>query len=370
MTHAPHAQGPLVTANLRVGSLASGCGALDLALQQVLPNTELAWVCENDRHASTVLAARFPGVPNLNDVTAIDHTAPPVDILIGGLPCQPYSVAGKQKGKADNRDLLPESIRLARLLEPRLIFLENVSNLVRKPEFRALAGGMAEIGYDIRWTTLRASDVGACHRRERLFAVAYPFGTRWKGREHQWLQQGRQDGLAAEGSLEHILPVGKLPAIPTLPTPTSSMTTGPGTSGRKGGMNLQTAVNLLPTPTAVQARNATATRKPDAKFQEGWTMYDVAYADRWGQYAAAINRHEDIFGIPAPEPVDDKNRLSPAFVEWMMCLPAGWVTDIGTSSPGFVGPVPPRTAQLKILGNAVVPPQAAEAYRRLLNATG
>lgn len=88
----------------------------------------------------------------------------------------------------------------------------------------------------------------------------------------------------------------------------------------------------------------------------------IAHADRWGEYVAAIARHEQAFGRPAPEPTEPgpkgNPRLSARFCEWMMMLPAGWVTDV----PGVT-----RNQALKALGNGVVPPQAAAALRLMLN---
>lgn len=121
---------------------------------------------------------------------------------------------------------------------------------------------------------------------------------------------------------------------------------------------------LLPTPTAVDAkgaRNATAGRTAPLATtnHNGWTLSDVAHADRWGRYAAAIARWERVLGRPAPDPTEPGSkgqpRLSPQFVEWLMGLPAGWVTD-------HVG----RNAALRILGNGVVWQQGAYALRMLL----
>ena len=118
-------------------------------------------------------------------------------------------------------------------------------------------------------------------------------------------------------------------------------------------------VVLLPTPTAVRSRNATSGRQPDAKFNTGTTLDDVAYTGEWGKYTDAVKRWE-FLTRPAPAPSEEGQkgrRLAPPFVEWMMGLPPGWVTDIDI----------PRTAQLKALGNGVVPQQAAAALRVLLH---
>lgn len=97
-----------------------------------------------------------------------------------------------------------------------------------------------------------------------------------------------------------------------------------------------------------------------SEHHDGVTLADVAYEDRWGEYAPSIAHHATIVGRPAPEPTID-GKLSPAFVEWMMMLPEGWVTDpeLGIA----------RTGQLRALGNAVVWPQAVAAWGSLLGLT-
>jgi DNA (cytosine-5)-methyltransferase 1 len=169
---------------------------------------------------------------------------------------------------------------------------------------------------------------------------------------------GRARGAGGAGSLVD------LPKL--LPTPTSVMGSGGNTSrsGDRsdelllGGLLRQVGRNL-PTPTAADAkmaRNETAWRA-DGTTGTGRTMSDVAHAEMWGDYVDAINRHMNATGQEAPDPVDEGRRLNPAFVEWMMMLPPGWVTDI----PGLT-----RGAQLRILGNGVVPAQATTAYAELL----
>lgn len=141
-----------------------------------------------------------------------------------------------------------------------------------------------------------------------------------------------------------------------LPTPTAA--DGRGRDMRRhGAPSLRELDRLLPTPNASIGRNATA-RKPGDTFAPGWTLHDVAHANRWGDYAPAIARHAaTIGGGPPPEPLDDKGRLNAVFVEWMMAWPSGHVTGRGLA----------RSAELRILGNGVVPPQAFAAYDYLLN---
>jgi DNA (cytosine-5)-methyltransferase 1 len=158
-------------------------------------------------------------------------------------------------------------------------------------------------------------------------------------------------------------------AVALLPTPRATDGTkgGPNQRGSSGDLMLPSAVMLLPTPTVADSRgtrNTTAVRsdlKPTMN-NDGWTLSDIAYAARWGEYAPAIARWESVLGRCAPDPTETgtkgQQRLSPRFVEWLMGLPAGWVYSV----PGIT-----RNDQLRILGNGVVPAQAAYAYRYLLS---
>lgn len=155
-----------------------------------------------------------------------------------------------------------------------------------------------------------------------------------------------------------------------LPTPRTTDMNGPGHHG-EGGMDLRTTVvKLLPTPIVGDSRgsrNATANRTEPGKASNGWTLSDVVFdgqlapsAQRFGSYSSAIRHHECAFGRVAPEPTaptgrSGAHRLSSRFVEWMMMLPDQWVTGCGLS----------RSAELRILGNGVVPAQATAALTEM-----
>ncbi|GHG82750.1 DNA cytosine methyltransferase [Streptomyces griseocarneus] len=391
-------------------SLCTGSGALDLAVEAVtgLPTTVVA---EKDPAAYRLLAARLPGARNLGDITAVDWptlsgSLPRPAALTAGFPCQDISNAGPRGGIAGDRSGLWKTIAHAiRHLRPQLVFLENVA-AIRSRGLDVVAADLAACGYDARWMCLRAGDpeVGACHRRDRWFAVAYPAA------EDPYFPAGAQRGSAAPGQAQggraraHAGGRSGLLAAPDgrislLPTPAAADGTGgPGISPkRKGGMNLRTAVTLLPTPAARDWKSAasnllgTNSRPlnevvvnllPTPKASDGphggpnqrdraGTYYlpgqAVRLDGRWvatngTDYGPAIRRWEHVLGRPAPEPTEPgtkgNRRLSPAFVEWMMGADPGWVTsmDLGLS----------RSDQLKILGNGVVIHQAALAYSLLL----
>jgi len=96
-----------------------------------------------------------------------------VDVITGGFPCQPFSVAGKQEGEDDKRNLWPETIETIRIVEPRYVLLENVSNLLAFEYFGTILGELSESGYAARWKVISAAEVGAPHKRDRLWIVGY-----------------------------------------------------------------------------------------------------------------------------------------------------------------------------------------------------
>ena len=182
---------------MKIGSLFSGYGGLDMAVEQVTGATP-AWFVEFDAAPSKILAHHWPDVPNYGDVTKVDWEAvPPVDILTGGYPCQPFSQAGQRKGTSDERHLWPYVREAIRYLRPRLVILENVAGH-RSLGFDRVLGDMAEDGLHVRWTSLRASDVGAPHHRERIFILATPADT--EGERFSGQQQPSRSGEAVAGT--------------------------------------------------------------------------------------------------------------------------------------------------------------------------
>lgn len=168
---------------LTVGSLFSGVGGLELGLERT-GGFETKWQCEIDEYACKVLAKHWPDVRRWNDVRTFPPMEPTalgpvwhrddwaVDLICAGFPCQDISHAGKQAGIHGSRSgLFVEIIRLARLLRPRFLLLENVAALLSNGMGTVL-GALAEVGYDAEWGVFAASDCGASHIRERVFILA------------------------------------------------------------------------------------------------------------------------------------------------------------------------------------------------------
>ena len=383
---------------MRIGSLFSGYGGLDIAVQNVYGGS-VVWYSEIEKAACTVLAERHPGVRNLGDIKAVDwSTVEPVDILTGGYPCQPFSNAGNRKGTEDERHLWPYVRDAIATLRPMVTILENVDGH-RSLGLDIVLGDLAQMGMSARWGVVRASDTGAPHKRARVFIVAYP--------EHDGL-----NGATVTGSIGESQDQGRLcqfercdPDIVTYPggdgygkqlharamasvegqatnstqqwerarrefEPRSPDDASDTYGSRLQGSDIGTAARRGPgaSPTGVECasdnRTSTNGDTDGNEFGEiekvppvGAESSGVCAID-WGKYAPAIRRWETVLDRPAPAPTverKDKRQLNPQFVEWMIGLELGHVTGHGLSA----------AQELKMLGNGVVPQQAELALRML-----
>jgi DNA (cytosine-5)-methyltransferase 1 len=158
---------------LTLGSTFTGIGGADLGFEWA--GVRVAWQCEADPWKQTILRAHWPDVPLYDDITTL-HNPEPVDIMIGGFPCQDLSVAGKRKGFDGERSVLAfEFLRLADTLAPRWIVLENVPGLLssnRGRDFARLADEVVGGGYGLAWRILDARYFNVPQRRRRIFLVA------------------------------------------------------------------------------------------------------------------------------------------------------------------------------------------------------
>ncbi len=159
---------------MKIGSLFSGIGGLELGLEAALGG-HTVWQVEQNEYCRTVLAKHWPDADrSVIDVRkANSSNLAPVDLVCGGSPCQDISLAGKGAGLAGGRSgLWFEYLRLVRELEPRWVVIENVAAL-RLRGLDAVLWGLADAGYDAEWATFGAVDVGAPHRRKRLVVLAH-----------------------------------------------------------------------------------------------------------------------------------------------------------------------------------------------------
>lgn len=395
-----------------IGSLCTGTGALDSAVQSVLDG-ELAWVSDPDPGASALLAHHYPEVPNLGDLTAVDWaTVEPVDILTAGFPCQDVSSAGRRAGlRHGNRTgLWLHIVDIIDQLRPSLVILENVRGLLSADAdsamepcpwcvgdgpgtglraLGALLGDLADLGFDAEWQMRPASADGAPHRRERVFIVASPTHAEnvghqrtrsawsgWSGDpDHPDHAVSNPEGHGRrEGRPESARLVGGSDAAVSGDAVADSAGTGRGAQGDshrfpcRQRLAAREAVPGRRDGTAADAdgeRLAGRSERDGEPVQPGQQAPCGPDADGrvldWGGYRAAIQRWERILGRRAPAPtvlgLRGARQLSSVFVEWMQGLPEGWVTAV----PGLS-----RNQQLKLLGNGIVVHQAESALRLLL----
>ncbi len=194
---------------LNVLSLFAGIGGLELGLERAGMTT--VGQVELDPYCRSVLAHHWPEVPQHDDVRTaptwwLGQHRPQVDLVCGGFPCQPFSLAGKQLGTADERWGWPWMADVVRAVQPSYVVVENVAALVRdRDAFGWMLGDLARLGFDAEWSVLSAPEFGAPQAaRERLYLVAYAAGVDGESR----------DCLGASGVGRSPLAVGGLSGLP------------------------------------------------------------------------------------------------------------------------------------------------------------
>jgi DNA (cytosine-5)-methyltransferase 1 len=184
-------------------SLFAGIGGIELGLERA-GMTAVAQV-EMDPYCQQVLAKHWPEVPRHDDVRTTPawwdgEPRPRVDVVCGGFPCQPFSVAGKQLGTADERWGWPWMADVIRSVRPSYVLVENVSALVRDGgAWGSVLADLHALGFDAEWGSLYASEFGAPHPRRRVYLLAYPESQRGGPHDHVVARRGGHSPIAARG---------------------------------------------------------------------------------------------------------------------------------------------------------------------------
>ena len=163
-------------------SICSGGGGLDLGLSLALPTARTVCYVEREAFAIEVLASAMDAgwldnAPVWSDLRTFRGAEwrGVVDMLIGGIPCQPHSVAGQQRGEDDERDLWPDAARIIQDVQPAVVFLENVPGIMGYFHER-IGRDLRRMGYQTEEGLFSASEVGASHQRQRFFILAHRDG--------------------------------------------------------------------------------------------------------------------------------------------------------------------------------------------------
>jgi DNA (cytosine-5)-methyltransferase 1 len=170
---------------MRVLDLFSGIGGFSLGLERAGPFRTVAF-CERDKFCQAVLRKHWPGTPIYDDVRTIPtDELGTIDVICGGFPCQPWSVAGQQRGAEDDRDLWPVMASLIEKLRPRWVVGENVRGFVKEPlGLQRSLSDLESIGYEVAPFVIPACAVDAPHRRDRVWIVAHSAQFQCNGGEY------------------------------------------------------------------------------------------------------------------------------------------------------------------------------------------
>ena len=301
---------------MRVLSLFSGVGGLDRAL-----SWHPSVMCERDPYARRILARHWPGVPLVEDVRDVGDVG--AEVVVGGFPCQPHSVAGKRAASADDRDLWPEFARVVRLNRPRLVLAENVTGLLTSEGgafFGRVLRDLDALGYAVRWDCAEAAAVGAPHRRDRVWIVAVPR----ESFEEPTPALGRQTAMFGEAADPEWPRAGWWSA---------------GRLGVEGARWPRVPVNGWPTPAA-----ADASRASETYCRGNETLLGAARRGLWPTPRSADHRSgcvsDEVFDRNARPLVEEawqadgkppSGLLNPDFASWLMGWPHGWTLPDGPS---------------------------------------
>lgn len=319
---------------LRVIEVCAGIGGISLGLEMTGGFDTVAFV-ERDNYARSVLKRHWPGVPCHRDISdASAWNLPAAEVLAGGIPCQPHSLAGKRGASADDRDLWPEFHRLICELRPAYALVENVPGL-RSSEsgqfFGRILGDLAQSGYDAEWVSLSAADVGAPHLRERVWIVAYADHAERRAIPEGWHVDGRDDAGRPEAS-------GRFAAR--------------GTNGRATAMAFAERQGLA-------LRQSVGRHLPPQ--QPATERGGLAHAVCAGGRSAIIGDEAERPDAAGPASGPRRSGRWPAqsglgrAAHGLSAWVGDWERGIARVTAGYPG----RVDQLKCLGNAVVPQCAA-----------
>ncbi|MDA0843846.1 MAG: DNA (cytosine-5-)-methyltransferase [Bacteroidetes bacterium] len=291
---------------MKILDLFSGIGGFSLGLEKA--GWQTVAFCEIDKHCQAILKKHWPEVVIFDDITKLSKSnlSSDIDVICGGFPCQDISVAGHQKGiTGDRSNLWKEYKRLINEFKPKYAIIENVANLRNKGLVTVLQD-LAEIGYDAEWHCIPASAVGAPHRRDRIWIIAY----------------SRSYGCECGGN------------------------------NRNGGYvqnNQERQFEEVQQERHERKYRTCEVRQTSSdtdceRCERGRELGEVSglFAEKIGQAILRNSLSRDIWREEPVQRVVD-GRLNPEFVEWMMGYNCGWTEGI------------PRNQRIKALGNSLVP---------------
>jgi len=319
---------------LKILDLFSGLGGFSLGLERT-GNFETVAFCEIDKFCTLILQKHWKGVKIYNDVKEItkekliaDGIQLP-DIITGGFPCQPFSVAGKQKGTSDDRHLWPEMFRIIKEFTPRWVIGENVKGITNIQDgmvFETVCANLEGEGYEVETFNIPAASVGAPHRRERIWIIASLENARRTLRPGTELREKNEDEIRKEDANQH---------------------------QRSGS----------PSESDVADTNSGRSDEPNNEIQTGRNIISPSSEDVANTESSPRHDHEAVAGNGGSSTQEVSGNGSSVRGEsaWWDFEP-----DVGRVAHG----VPGRVYRLKALGNSIVPKIAQEIGNAIIKAEG
>lgn len=364
-------------------SLCSGIGGMDLAAKMAGIETDA--FCEIEKYPVEVLKLRFPGKKIINDVREVDgREFRGVDVISGGFPCQPFSVAGKRKGAFDTRHLFPELARIVAEAQPEWFVGENVRGLFSIRNELGVKGGvlgdcitrLSTLGYAVGWCCYGAVDVGAPHKRDRIFIIANKNPEKVKkviekvrGSLRPWQGDCWPTPVSSDGTVGSI--ISKDDKFIKLPSGRLRKINRNGTDGSLGLARMITLMDKLwQTPTSSQRVGIRKDFTKPLNIQEAEAGGNIDFVTYKNGYILT------------------KAKLNPDWVALLMGFPVGWASlgeceDYFRGWPAGCGPCqyeyePPRlidscdnlAKQLIGYGNAVNPYQGLPVFEAIKEVSG
>lgn len=314
-------------------SLCSGIGGLDLAAEWA--GFETVAQCEIDEYASKVLAKNFKGVPNLHDIQTITNerlaefgiNGKEITVISAGFPCQPYSLAGKGRGDCDSRDLWGEVARVLGETRPPWFVGENTPGLFARQNqrfFRRVLDDLTALGYSVGWGIWGACDVGAPHRRERVFLL---------GRNSDDLHDEKERAIQGGENAESCRTCGNIPDTTSERCDSDEIQRGEFTESG-------------------DEKNTRRVQERGMQFERVCGSIPYSASDIVGMFGSEGETQR-----PRGSRSDNGNRTQKnASGEWWQTEP-----NVGRVVDG----VPARVDRLRCLGNAVVPAQAYPIFKAI-----
>ena len=345
---------------LKILDLFSGIGGFSLGLERT-GGFETAAFCEIEKYPQEVLKKNFPGVPIYDDIKTLTAERlvrdgiDRIDVITGGYPCQPFSVAGKQRGEKDDRHLWPSMLEIIAQVRPTWVICENVTGHIALGLDQVLLD-LENEGYSSRTFIIPACSVNAPHRRDRLWIVAHSNDTRQPASEGGRENNRDKERNDIRGSCEDVAHSSELASgrreVYTEPSNKRRQASATGGEGLRSENNEAYTSHIEQSGKDVADSDSARLEQSNETLARGSSKQSDSGSIQPGENALADSLSSKLKGgseeqiLRKPNVQSEPGRSSENFREIWAVEPG-----VGRVANG----IPGRVARLKALGNAVVP---------------